>query len=238
MRIAVILTILARSLDNHIFDSTYAFGEDSGIREGLCQLAVQNSNKESFCRALLLSVFPEMQKDALERRIANVKADVTGYLKGILPSPKEAEFKAGLDRLVRSTYEVWATIRVAQERYEPTFHADAEDGFEWDTLFLGEDFVDSIDQRTAIQGGKDAGILFVFPRLYVIENDQKPRLIADGTVLRQSQTLAAAQEAQEQQMVLQSSPTFGRPVSNGRIQSIWTGMSGSRNADQPQRFLV
>lgn len=237
MRIAVILAILARSLDIHIFDSTYALGEESGIREGLCQLAVQNSNKESFCRALFLSLFPDKHEEALERRINNVKRDVMGHLKGMLPSPKDGEFEAALDRLVQSTYEVWATIRVAQERYEPNFNAATEEGFECDTLFFGDDFVDSNDQRTAIQGGTDDNILCVFPRLYVIENDQVPRLIADGTVLRHSQVLAAAQEAQEQQMVLQNSPTFGRPVPNGRLASIWTGMSGPRNGIQPQRFL-
>lgn len=66
-----------------------------------------------------------------------------------------------------------------------------------------------IRQRIAIQGGRDDELLVVFPRLYVVEKNHVPEPVNAGTVLRRSQTLAAAQELEEQPV----SPTFGRATS-------------------------
>lgn len=240
MRIAVILAILARSLDTYIFHPTYAFGEESGVREVLCYLAVCDSKKESFCRGLLLSLFPDEQDKKADERIDNATEYVMRHVQGLLPSPENEEFEAGLRQLARSAYETWTKIRTTKERYEPSFDVTQAEGSEWDTLVFDADVVDSMDQRTAIQGGRDDEILFILPRLYMIEKNQEPRLIADGTVLRRSQSLAAVQEAEGHQMAPQANLTFRRTASN-RTKSRRTGnLSGSWNGNRSlenQHFL-
>lgn len=240
MRIAVILAILARSLDIHIFHPTYAFGEDSEVREVLCHLAVRESKKESFCRGLLLSLFPDEQESAANERIDSVTEHVMRHVHGLLLNPEGEEFEAGLSRLARSAYETWATIRAIKERYEPSFDGAPVEGFEWDTLLFDGDIVGSTDEKTAIHGGRDDAILIVLPRLYVIEKNQPPQLIADGTVLRRSQSLAAAQELEEEQMAPQANLTFGQTSSNRpkprRRRNASGSWNGSRSSEN-QRFL-
>lgn len=236
MRIAVILAILARALDTHIFHPTYMFGEEGGVREVLCHLAVCDSKKESFCRGLLLSLFPDKQDEAADERIDNTTEYVMRHVQGLLPSAKNEEFETRLSQLARSACETWATIRATKERYEPSLDATQVEGFAWDTLLFDADIMGSIDQRPAIQGSRDDEILFILPRLYVIEKNQTPRLIADGTVLRRSQSLAAAQELEGHQAVSQANPTFGRTASNrpksrrrGDMSGSWNGTRSSEN---------
>jgi len=75
-------------------------------------------------------------------------------------------------------------MRATKERYEPSFKATQVEDFKWNTLHFGVDI-----EGIAIQGGRGDAILFIFPRLYVIGNNQEPRLINDGTVLRRYQSL-------------------------------------------------
>ena len=90
MRIATILAILARSIDNHIFQPTYLLEEDSGIRELLLREAVSCSKRESFCRALLGKMLPDEQADAARERAKRVAADVMLEVQDLLP-PDDAE---------------------------------------------------------------------------------------------------------------------------------------------------
>jgi hypothetical protein len=55
MRLAVILAILAREIDRHIFQATYIIAKGTQIREAL---AASDSENESFCRSILLSMDP------------------------------------------------------------------------------------------------------------------------------------------------------------------------------------
>jgi hypothetical protein len=238
MRVAVILAILARSLNFHIFHPTYVFGEESGVRETLCRLAVYDSKKESFCRSLLLSVFQGEQDGAANERIESATEYVMRHVHGLLPRENEVQFQNGLNQLARSAYKTWAKIRATVERYEPSFDVTKVEGFEWDTLVFGA-HLGTVDQKTAIQGSRDDEILVVLPRLYIIEKNQEPRLIKDGVVLRRSQSLAAAQEL-EAQMLHQGSPTLrrrtstrARTIRTSHTLSLWNG----ERTSEPQDFL-
>lgn len=60
MRIVALLVILARWINDLIFQPIYILDdEDDEVRLLLIHMAVENSKKESFFRALLLSIDPE-----------------------------------------------------------------------------------------------------------------------------------------------------------------------------------
>jgi hypothetical protein len=221
MRIAVILAILVQYLDNDIFQPSYILGEFNDVHDIMCSLAAKDSEKESFCRGLILSINPDKEKSVGQKRIENVTRNMMQHLDGFLPSPKHAEFEAELSQLVHSSYDTWAGIRTARERYEPVYTKEME-GFDLNTLSFG-DAIGPVDQNMAIQGVKDDDILHIFPRLYVIENNQK-RVIVEGTVLRRSQSLAAAQEVDGQQREVPRNTGSRRRTNSGRRQ---VGISNS-----------
>jgi hypothetical protein len=65
MRLAIFLAILAREVDKQIFQPTYLLPEDAGIREVLTNLGASDSEKESFCWSILLSINPNEQNAVL-----------------------------------------------------------------------------------------------------------------------------------------------------------------------------
>jgi hypothetical protein len=205
MRIAVTLAIIARYLNRYIFHPTYIFDVESGVREELLRLAVVHSKKESFIRALLLSLFPDEQEELATERINSFREQVMWHVEELLAAPIAATFASELEEFARSAYETWATVRAATERYEPTFKPEEIEGFEWETFQFDMAIPDENTERTAIHGGRDDELLVIFPQLYTVWNNQQPNLIADGTVLRRSQSLVAAQEVEGQK----SNPTFG-----------------------------
>src|SRR5258708_4230115 len=84
MRFAVFLAILARELDEHIFQPSYLSTEDNSIREVLVGLAMTEPKRESFCRALLLSLDPEGQAMNLDERKKTVVRNVGSCLLELL----------------------------------------------------------------------------------------------------------------------------------------------------------
>lgn len=207
MRIAIILAIIARTIDRYIFQPIYAFGEESGIREILLPLAVSSSEKECFTRGLLLSLSPQ-DKDAMMREIVEkVVDDVTSHVKDVLSKPLMADFVSALEQLAQGACDTWVYIRAIQTKYEPDFELVPTNDFEWETIQYDDAApTNNGDKRTSTQGERDDELLVVFPRLYVIENNKIPQPVTHGTVLRRSQALPAAQELERQM----SSPTFGR----------------------------
>ncbi|KAF2103310.1 hypothetical protein NA57DRAFT_72286 [Rhizodiscina lignyota] len=210
MRIAVILAIIARLLDKHIFYLTHELEEHSGIRTTLLQIAVDHSAKESFVRSVLLSLSPE-DEEATTERINTFREQVMAYVEELLGTSAAATFNSELEKIARSAYETWDAVRTTTERYEPTFDADIEQ-FEWNTLDLDAAVPNENTRRAAISGGRDDELLIVLPQFYVVKNNKPPQLIADGTVLRRSQSLAAAQEENRQK----SNPAFAKTASKGQ----------------------
>jgi len=123
----------------------------------------------------------------------------------LLPATKVETFRSELEDFVQTACDAWVIMRRIRERFEPNFELVHLKDFEWQPLLFNVNFAGETDQGTAIQG-RDDELLVVFPRLYIVEKDDKPDPITAGIVLRRSQSLAAAQELEEQPL----SPTFSR----------------------------
>ncbi|KAJ6164499.1 hypothetical protein N7470_003171 [Penicillium chermesinum] len=67
MRLAVMLAILSKQIDEEIFQPNYLSSDKRNFREVLTEVAYIDPEKESFLRSLLLSIDPEEQEKELER---------------------------------------------------------------------------------------------------------------------------------------------------------------------------
>jgi len=226
MRIAAILAILARSIDKLIFQPTYLLEEDSGIRELLLREAISCSKRESFCRALLGKMLPDEQADAAKERAKRVAAHVMLEVQELLPPDDAEKFKSGLERVAQYASDVWQDIQRAKERFEYNFELVSYQDIDWQPLSLEED-ANGEQAPTSDEGGKDLELLVVFPRLYIVEDDE-PDPITPGIVLMRSQSLAAARELEKGRT---SNSTFGKPPSARskpqRTRRLSTAMNGA-----------
>lgn len=206
MRIAVVATILAESIDAHIFHPTYLFGDGNEARNTLSSQAMSSSKHESFCRGVLLAILPDENEEAATERVEQVVVEVMKYIKDLLPKDSIEGFISDLERLVRHAHEVWKETRMTRKFFEPVFDSNHFNNIECLSLDFGSLETSETGQERTSQGAGDEELLVVFPHLYLVESDQIAEPVTFGRVLRKSQSLAAAQELKEQ---LQS-PIVGR----------------------------
>ncbi|RAH76684.1 hypothetical protein BO86DRAFT_393251 [Aspergillus japonicus CBS 114.51] len=167
VRSALVLAILAREIDQHVFQPVYTLPTDPHIRQTLIYLARTDFEKESFCRSLLQSINPDMQDKSLQTIIKNVVSNVLCYIDDILPDTQRASLYSEIEVIVRKAAEVWQLIRRSKRMYEPDF----------DPLESDEDWIafDAPDKERSASGSKhnprEPDTLTVFPRLSSIENN-------------------------------------------------------------------
>jgi hypothetical protein len=225
MRLAVILAILARELDKHIFQPTYIIPGDTQIREALTTLAASDSEKESFCRSILLSIEPEAQNMALHSRVQVVIRNVYSYLQEILPETHLNGLRQSLEKVVQKAAEVWQPIQRAKRRYEPDFEPLkwGDDG--WSPLIFPE--TDSGGSQTS-QKASSESLLTVFPRIAAVEDGNRFPLTYVVQLMRsQAQCVKAEQEIGQ----ASGPPTVGRMASN-RSRRRSNASSNTNNANR------
>ncbi|KAE8347691.1 hypothetical protein BDV24DRAFT_157167 [Aspergillus arachidicola] len=225
MRLAVILAILARELDKHIFQPIYIILRDTQIREALTTLAASDSEKEPFCRSILLSIDPEAQNKALRSRVQVVIRNVlSSHLQEILPETHLTGLRQSLEKVVQKAAEVWQLIQRAKRRYEPDLEPLKWGDDEWSPLiFPGTDSGGSqISQKASGES-----LLTVFPSIAAVGGGKRIPLTY-VVQLRRSQTQCVKAE----QEIGQASgpPTIGRMASN-RARRRSNAASNTNNAN-------
>ena len=83
IRFALILAILFREIDRHIFQPIYFLLGGSHLREALDHFAESNGEKEAFCRRIILSIDPSVECDALQTEIRAVVQSMSSYAGGL-----------------------------------------------------------------------------------------------------------------------------------------------------------
>ncbi|RAL06618.1 uncharacterized protein BO97DRAFT_380088, partial [Aspergillus homomorphus CBS 101889] len=167
IRLALVLAILAREINQHVFQPIYILPTDPHIRKTLKYLAGTDYEKESFCRSLLQSINSDMQEKSLQTIIKNVVSSVLCYIEDIIPDTQRASVCSEIEAIVRKAAEIWQPIRRSKRMYEPDFDPPESD----------EDWIafDAPDKDRSASGTKhsprDSDTLTVFPRLSSIENN-------------------------------------------------------------------
>jgi hypothetical protein len=206
MRIAVVLAIMARSIDKHIFQPTYIKDEEDVIRILLVRLAGTNSKMESFGRALLLAIFPDEQARNATKAVGAVIKEIWGHVEDLLFVAQYDSFRSGLEQVVQQAHDAWQIVQHAKEKFEPNFELSSSEEIEWQVLTFEDADVGVGEQSLTRASGGDEPLLVIIPCIYIIE-DANPYPFANGVVLTKSQSKAATEEMERKNP---SSPTTGR----------------------------
>jgi len=201
MRIATALASLARLVDKHIFQPVYIGDDSDRFRTVLTRQAVLETEKETFARGILMSMFPEEQEEEARQRIDLVVEDLTkvvGICDIIAPNAVEM-FEQELEAFLAQAREVWRSVQYSKQRFEPTFQYTHEYDLQWKTFeFQVADRKEA--EQVGSPGGSSPGHVeeepyLIFPRVYFMSSVVQP--ITTGTILTKAQLRPAAQEVYE-----------------------------------------
>ena len=169
------LAILARCINQYIFQPTYLFDEveeEDEIRRLLVRLAVANSKKESFCRAVLLSIFPEGQARNAAKAIERVIREVSWSIRKLISDAQYDRFKLDLENVVHQAHEAWQLIRYAREKFEAFFTLNHFDEIEWQPLMFNDRSAVVGKENTMRASEENDVLLVIFPRIYIVEDNE------------------------------------------------------------------
>ncbi|GAB1201905.1 hypothetical protein APSETT445_000500 [Aspergillus pseudonomiae] len=149
----------------------YAAGYSEMTEDSVYVLANQaaiDSEKESFCRSVLLSIDPGTQEGICLVGIQAVVKNVSEYLDELLPEDQRLAFHNTLRKVVWKAADIWKPIQHSKRRYEPDFDPPtAEDDCEAFKFPITENVT---TENNANQKNMKKVSLTVFPRLSIIEH--------------------------------------------------------------------
>lgn len=209
MRLAVILGILSREIDKHIFQPTYILSDDENaqLRHILNYLAESEHEKEYFCRSMLLSIDSDTKK-TLHSKTQLIVRTVSSYLYDFLSETQYGDLRTSLEKVVKEAIDVWSPIQRSEKRYEPDFEPLQWKDDEWELFdILGRDS----SEYQSVQGVSDDVLLTVFPRISSVRGRERVPLTY-VVQLRKAQKMCI--RAQEEMNQIPASPTAGRRASN------------------------
>ncbi|KAF2456997.1 hypothetical protein BDY21DRAFT_346711 [Lineolata rhizophorae] len=213
MRTAVMLAIFSRVVDKWLFQPNYLFSEED-LRKVLVDEAIKDSEKESYSRALLLSMEPEKQSKSAAARIDRVVTDMEWFVTGFVCEKKLNKFKSQVRQVAQVACKGWMEIQKARKRYEPEF-APWERGDMQSELVRFDGDEDPETSKTT-EAGPEEYMLVVFPCIFLIE-DNAAEPMNYATVLAKEQVAEAAREA-EQQILEPGSPMFLKTQAQRKVQ--------------------
>ncbi|PIG89924.1 hypothetical protein AARAC_003551 [Aspergillus arachidicola] len=208
MRLVIILAILAREINTHIFLPVYIARVDNQynpFRQVLTNEAGIDSEKESFCRSILLSLDPPTQDSICLVGIQTVVKNVSEYLYELLPEDQRLAFHNTLSKVVQKAAIVWKPIQHSKRRYVLDFDPPtADDEYE---VFTFPSTDKTTTEKNANQKNPQKIFLTVLPRLSIIENKEITAYTAPIQLNRsQYQWINAESEMNKEP----PSPTIGR----------------------------
>lgn len=218
MRLVIILAVLSREIDKHIFQPNYLDSDDNQLRGIFSQLAKTDGEKEAFCRAMLLSIAETAQQKSIKSRTSHISRDITHRLFGSLSDEKQNEVRQAISKIVKMAIETWLPFQHSHSKYEPDFEPEHWDDSEWRSFnFPGE------KTANAETGLPADSFLTIFPRISCVDKDYREPLNF-VVQIRRSHPLWG--EAEQEMSRSPTSPTTGRmPFTRQRRPSFSTNAS-------------
>ncbi|KGO41767.1 hypothetical protein PEX2_107620 [Penicillium expansum] len=211
VRFALILAVLFREIDRRIFKPSYFLSESNSLREALGHLAVKNSEKETFCRRILLSIDPHAEQVTLKAEIQAVVQRMSSYADGLFPEVQHDLFCTKIQSIVQNAVEFWLPTQRSQQKFETDFEElfDPDDKDRDLFPFAGEN-------TTLVAQDHGPYLLNVFPSISLVE-DGYHNPLTKIIQLRSSQELYLA--AQHEATQITSSVTTRRSHTRPRRKS-------------------
>lgn len=215
MQLVVVLAILSREIDKHIFQPNYLDSEDNQLRSMLSELAKTESEKEAFCRAILLSMDAPAQGKSVQSRASRISRDITHRLFGTLSDEKQNEIRHTMLKIVNRAIEAWIPFQRSHSKYEPDFEPEHWDDPEWKPFTLPGEKAGKTETET---GFPTDNSLTIFPRISRVDKDDRDPL---NYVVQIRRSHPLWSEAEQEMSRSPISPTTGRmPFTRPRRASI------------------
>ena len=179
----MVLAVLFREMDQHIFQPSYFLSKGNNIRESLDLLADSDGEKEAFCRRILLSIDERAERAALKTEIQAVTHKMTSYVDGLFPEVEQQLFDTRIKEIVQSAVDVWHPIQRSQQKFETYFGPIDPNDNEWDRFPSAGD-----NTRLMAQDTLGLFVLHVFPCISLVEDGEREPL-TKVIQLRSSQEL-------------------------------------------------
>ncbi|CAI7566855.1 unnamed protein product [Penicillium glandicola] len=222
IRLAMTMAVLSRELCKHIFQPNYLLPDDSEIQRVLSRLAENNTEKESFCRRVLLSVDHNAEERNRQIRIQTVIRNVSAYLWALLSETQHDSIRISIEKIVQKAAAFWLPVQCAQQRYETDFELFDFDIDDCEPFkFPGDS--ELLDRQD--QGARDVNVLTVFPCISLVKDGGRDPL-THLIQLRSSQKLFMAAENEASQ-IMTSFVAPRRSSTRSRRKSI------AHNTDRP-----
>ncbi|KAJ5394211.1 uncharacterized protein N7487_011852 [Penicillium crustosum] len=178
-------------IDRRIFQPIYFLAGGSHLREALDHLAESNTEKEAFCRRIILSINPGAENETLETEIRAVVQRMSSYTGGLFSEAQHDLFCTKIKTIAQNAAKVWLPIQRSQQKFKTDFDLFDSDDDEWDHFpSAGE------NKTLAAQELQGLYVLNISPCVSLVEEDNCGPL-TNIIQLRSSQELylAAQNEA-------------------------------------------
>ncbi|KAH8880191.1 hypothetical protein GQ53DRAFT_833485 [Thozetella sp. PMI_491] len=116
MRTAAVLAVIAVVLAEHIFLPIYLLEESDELFSLMSDLAYDDPSRESYLRAVLLSLLPDKQTQLGRKRIKNAVRDVLACVAPLLVDEKQDMFRTAIENLCEQACEQWMHLQQIPEK--------------------------------------------------------------------------------------------------------------------------
>jgi hypothetical protein len=198
MRVAVVLSALARLVVKFLFQPTYVLDECSGLRPLLRHQAAVNPRKEMFTRGVILSMRHEDQKELDLGIIESIMEDLEKIARVDILFATEDDFTAfaeALEELLLQFQAQWKRIQRGTQKLEPSLDGNPSPAnYPWYIVDLpvaadGKKRTSSPPTTTDAQDDT-----IIVPQVVIIRPEGDPEPVTRGWVLQKAHIHAADEE--------------------------------------------
>ncbi|KAJ5816156.1 hypothetical protein N7447_008389 [Penicillium robsamsonii] len=202
-------TAALNEIDKHIFQPNYLIPEDSQLRHIMSNLAETDSDKESFCRSMLLSIDQQSQQETIQFRIQHVLRQVSSCVHDLFSGAQYDEFRQRVANIVKKAIDIWLPLQRSQQKYESDFDPLDWNDNEWVTFNLpGE----NTEKNATAHGIASDTLLTIFPRISQVKDGRRhPLTFVTQLTKTHPLYIQAGQEINSKP----NNPTIGRMSLNG-----------------------
>jgi hypothetical protein len=230
MQLVVILAILSREIDKHVFQPNYLDSDDNQLRSILSQLAKTDGEKEAFCRAMLLSIAETAQQTSVKSRASLISRDITHCLFGSLSDEQQTNVRQTISTIVNKAIEAWMPFQHSHSKYEPDFEPECWDDACWQPFSFPGDKAGKSETGLATDS-----FLTIFPRISCVDKDDRDPL---NYVIQLRRSHPLWSEAEQELSQSPSSPTTGRvPFPRQRRASLSANSPRDKGSPNGKSFL-
>lgn len=166
IRFALLLAVLFKEINRHIFQPTYSLAGGNHLREALGHLAKSNGEQEAFCRRIILSIDSGVEREALKAAIQAVVQSMSTYTGGLFSEAQHDAFCTKIKKIAQSAAEAWLPTQRSPQKFETIFEPFDPDNNEWNPFpFAGE------NRAPATQGLRGLYLLNIFPCICLLEDE-------------------------------------------------------------------